>query len=155
MKYMLCTALLLFSGNLYSCECMFHDISQHLTRADFVFLGEVIDKHDLCSLGMEKGDSHSCIGGPSVFLVEPYEVFKQPWRTLGGKNGGSYRRAYLVQDSNNCDIRFEVGEKYLIFSKFVTFLMHTTSRCHGTTLSGETETISKLRELISEADEKP
>ena len=155
MKYMLYISLFLFSGNLYSCECMVHDISQLLTGADFVFLGEVMDKQDLCSLGMEKGGSHSCIGGPSVFLVEPYEVFKEPWGHLGGKNDGSYRRAYLVQDGNGCDIRFEVGEKYLIFSKFVTILMHTTSRCHGTTLLGEKETISKLRELISEADDKP
>lgn len=136
---------------------MFHGVSQHYARADFVFLGEIVDKHELCSLGMEKGTSNTCIGGPSVFLVQPYEAFKNPWDQLGGKNGGNYRRVYLIQENSDCDIYFKVGEKYLIFTVSATVLMHTTSRCHGTTLSGATKVISKLRELKNETDavEKP
>ena len=157
MKYILYISLFFWSGNIYACECLYADVSHQFKWADIVFLGEIIDKHELCSLGMEKGTSITCVGGPSVFLVQPYEAFKYPWHYRGGKNGKNHYGVYLIQGGSNCDFHFEVGEKYLVFGKIATIGMYVTNSCSGTTTSDVVKTINELRVLKSANDkiEKP
>jgi hypothetical protein len=137
---------LLFSGYALACDCVGKSVADLYTDADAILLGEVISTADLCKLDKSHAENSLCVG-PGVWVIKPYEVFKQRWDRLGNAKGG-FKNIYVVQDGSNCDSPLKVGGKYLLFAKAATWSVFSTNQCAGTMeAAGATSTLQKLQKL--------
>lgn len=138
-----------------ACSCVTSGLGREFEQSDAVFVAEVVAVEYFSRLGQladELAKSHS-IGGPSVALVRPSEVFRDHW-SLGTDDGAARRPVYILSGASNCDVPFQAGERYLVFAKGVTSGIFHTSICAGTaTVPRALETLRRLRVLKKAYDE--
>ena len=151
---------LLMSTGALACECVSRSLTDLYSDADVIFLGEVINATNLSSLeGPEQqvGPTGEITVrysmGPTVWLIKPYQVLKNPWNRLGSNEDG-YHNTYVLQGGSNCDSHMKVKGKYLIFAKSATVGVYSTSQCHGTVRAADAlNIIQKLQKLTAAIEE--
>jgi hypothetical protein len=145
---------LLISGYTFACQCVARSLPDLFSEADVAFLGEVVNTTNLSSLegpAQQIGPNGEITVrysmGPTVWLIKPYQAFKNPWNRLGNE-ADTYRNIFVIQSGSNCDSLMQVKGKYLIFAKLATGSVYTTSQCAGTIRAADAESaVQKLHKL--------
>jgi hypothetical protein len=147
MKCFIVTISIFVSVVANACDCIGLTVSQVYFHSDLTFIGELVGKQDLCDLSERKNDPSCKSFGPIVWRVKPVEIYRDTEYQIF-RSGDTYENVYIYQSGGMCSANFEIGKKYLIFSKSASNGMNSTNQCMGTKkLELSTETIKELNSL--------